>query len=82
MTTFTFNTMENKGRNAWNTGTRYFFECKTSKGAIYRGNIELGDCGSSVADCFRLKDFKNVNRATKFGADLEVAALNHLRSQA
>lgn len=81
MTTLNFTKCQYKGRNAWNTGSRFSFACETNRGGTYRGSVYLGDDGSAVVSAIRAKTFAAVTRMSTFGAELERQAIAHVKSK-
>ena len=80
MTTLNFTKCQFEGRNAWDSGSRFIFECETSRGGTYRGHVYLGDDGSACASAFKTKTFAAVTRMSKFGSELHRQAIAHVKS--
>ena len=76
MTNLTFKVYQ---KDVASNGINYRFECKTQRGANYRGTVWMGNKGGVIADCFRVKDFKHISRMTKFGSELESAAIKFVK---
>jgi hypothetical protein len=81
MTKLNFTECHYEGRNAFDSGSRYSFECVTSRGGVYRGYVYLTDEGGAVASAFKLKTFAAVTRMSQFGSKLHTAAIAHVKNQ-
>lgn len=80
MTKLNFTECNFQGRNAWDSGSRFSFECVTNRGGTYRGHVYLGDDGSATASAFKAKTFAAVTRMSKFGSDLHRQAIAYVKS--
>jgi len=76
MTNFTFKVYQ---KDLSDNGINYRFECKTQRGANYRGTVWMGYKGGVIANSFRVKDLKSISRMTKFGSELESAAIKFVK---
>lgn len=80
MTALNFTKCNFEGRNAWDSGSRFSFECVTNRGGVYRGQVYLGDDGSAVAHAIKAKTFASVTRMSKFGSELHRQAIAHVKA--
>jgi hypothetical protein len=77
MTSYSFTPAETTGRNAFDTATKFTFDCESSRGGLYRVNATVGDCGSAVAQVFRVRDGQGVCRTTRLGNTIHTLAVQH-----
>lgn len=77
MTTYSFTSAETTGRNAFNTATKFRFDCESNNGGLYRVNAIVQDAGGVTAQVFRVRDGKDVCRTTRLGHKIHTLAVAH-----